>query len=401
VAVYYKSEEMKGVFVAGFPYVRENYFATWRYVPDPAAYRFLLPRRWTAKGGKVVFMPPDDTRIIPATAYFHDSHAPLIGGLLKGWMPAFPLVLWRQRHDIQLVYSCSEPILLTTAYQALWSKLMGKRHVCFTWENISYDKKFRGISKIVHSLILRLNLALSDGLICGNPEGETIHRRLTNKPISVIPMNGLDPEQFRRVDTSLHPTHLAGRVVYTFVGAIGYRKGLHRIIEAFSRVVQEVPNAHLIIAGSGEYEHELERLLERSLFKDRVTRFPWVNHHELIRLLSASDIFLYPSISYGGWAEQFGYAMAEASLMELPVIATRSGSISHVIRDGQTGILVGPDTVGELSDAMIRLGTDAELRLRLGRAGRAWIIERYAHQHVARQFSDFFNSLMKQNSPHA
>ncbi len=378
--------------VAGFPYVRESYFATWRHVPTPDDFRFLLPRRWTAKDGKVVFTPPHDARVTTTTAYFHDSHAPLIGGLLKGWMPAFPLVLWRLRHSVTLVYSCSEPILLTTLYQAIWSKLMRKKHVCFTWENIPYEQKFRGLSRLIHAIILRLNLILSDGLICGNPEGAAIHRRLSRKPIALIPMNGVDPEQFRRPEP--RDSNLSSRVVYIFIGAIGKRKGIHRILQAFPEVLRRVPNAHLIIAGSGEYEREVERLIDEPNIGEHVTRFPWLSHQEVIRLLSTADIFLYPSIPCGGWAEQFGYSMAEASLMELPVIATRSGSIAEVVQDGVTGILVPPDDADTLSEAMIRLGVDGELRRRMGLAGRAYIVQRFSHSRVATAFSDFFQSLL-------
>jgi glycosyltransferase involved in cell wall biosynthesis len=381
------------VLIAGFPYIRESYFATWRYVPRPDDFRFLLPRRWTAKSGKVVFTPPPDERVITAAAYFHDSHAPLIGGLLKGWMPAFPLALWRLRRSVRLVYSCSEPVLLTTLYQALWSKLMGKRHVCFTWENIPYEQKFRGLSRFVHAIILRLNLALSDGLICGNPEGGAIHRRYTRHPIAVIPMNGLDPDQFQR--HAPRDSHLSSRIVYAFVGAIGKRKGIHRVLQAFPEVLRRIPNAHLVIAGSGEYEHEIERLIAEPFLREHVTRFPWLPHHEVIRLLSTTDIFLYPSIPYGGWAEQFGYSMAEASLMELPVIATRSGSIAEVVQDGVTGLLVPPDDARALAEAMIRLGTDAELRRRMGQSGRAYIAQRYSHESVARQFDQFFRTVQR------
>ena len=52
-----------------------------------------------------------------------------------------------------------------------------------------------------------------------------------------------------------------------------------------------------------------------------------------------TDIFLYPSISYKGWEEQFGYSMAEASLMEVPVISTFSGSIEDIVINNKTVVL--------------------------------------------------------------
>lgn len=376
------------ILITGFPYVRERYFATFRHWPEPTGIQFLLPKRWTAKGGTVVFDPPRDANVAHTTALFHRSGVPILGGLLKGWMPAFPIHLWRMRHDVTIVYACSEPTLLTTLWFAVFSKLLRKKFTCFTWENIPYHEKYGALSYWVHRIIMWANLALSDGLICGNHEGEAIHRAYTQKPIAVIAMNGVDPNAFVRRQDSF--SHFVGRTVYTFVGAIGYRKGIHIVIRALQRVLQQVPSAHLVIAGAGEYTSQIDHLIEEVGVREHVTRFPWVDQKELIQLLSATDVFLYPSIPHGGWAEQFGYSMAEASLMELPIISTRSGSIADVVVDGQTGILTPPGDEGALADAMILLGNDVELRMSMGRAGREYISKRFSHDAVARKFYEFF-----------
>ncbi|MBP6885640.1 MAG: glycosyltransferase family 4 protein [Candidatus Pacebacteria bacterium] len=385
---------MQEILIVGFPYVRERYFATFRHWPISGQVSFLLPRIWSTKNGKVVFSPPVDPNIATTRAYFHHSHYPIIGGLLKGFMPGFAVHLWRHRRDVRLVYSCSEPILLTTLFQAMWSKILGKKHIVFTWENIPYTEKFRGLSLWVHLCILRINLALSDGLICGNSEGALVHSEYTKKPIEIIPMNGLDCDVFVKDSATLRPSHLMGATVYTFIGAIGYRKGIQNIIKAFPDVIARVPNAHLIIAGSGEYEQQVDALIGELNLQDRIARFPWVEQKELIRILSLSDVFLYPSIPHGGWSEQFGYSMAEASLMELPVIATHTGSIADIVIDGETGILVPPDNVNDLGEAMIRLGTDSALREHLGAAGRRYISERFSHQAIAQRFSEFLNQYL-------
>jgi glycosyltransferase involved in cell wall biosynthesis len=379
------------VLVAGFPYVRERYFATFRLWPEQGGIRFLLPRRWTAKGGAVVFDPPRDANVSVTDAYFHHSDFPIIGGLLKGWMPGFVPHLWKLRNQVDIVYSCSEPTLLTTLFQAFWTKMLGKKHVCFTWENIPYREKFSPLSYAVHRVVLWANLLLSDGLICGNREGEVIHRAYTSKPIAVIAMNGLDPDVFvRRQDPF---SRLTGRTVYAYVGAIGYRKGIHVAIQALRTVLVRIPDAHLIIAGAGEYEKQISKLIDEAGVRDHVTRLPWADQKELIRLLSETDVFLYPSIPHKGWAEQFGYSMAEASLMEIPVISTRSGSISDIIIDGQTGILVPPGDVDALAAAMLRLGTDPELRASMGVAGRRYISGYFSHSAVALHYYDFLSSI--------
>ena len=135
--------------------------------------------------------------------------------------------------------------------------------------------------------------------------------------------------------------------------------------------------------------------MERDHLKEYVTFMPWLDSAGLRELLSVSDIFLYPSISYGGWEEQFGYSMAEASLMELPVIATRSGSIEDIILDGKTGLLVEPNNVEHLYNAMVRLAENQDLRKELGANGRKFISENYSYKVVADKFYNFFNTICK------
>lgn len=383
------------ILIAGFPYIRENYLATFRHYSDSDQIFFLLPKVWKIKDGKVVFRPPKQNNIYTTRAFFYHSSYPVIGGLLKGWMPAFPLVLWRLRKQIKLVYACSEPNLLTTSYFNCWSKIFGFKCINFTWENVPYQEKSRGIKRLIKKIIIKVNLALSDGLVCGNAKGKVIFQKLTKKPITVIPMSGVDPEVFRRgnKEKKFAGCDWSSKIVFTFAGSISYRKGIHEIIKAFKEVVAQNPLVHLVIAGSGEYEKEVETMIKNSSIAGRTTRFPWIDHTKLPQLFEASDVFLYPSISYGGWEEQFGYSMAEASLMELPVIATDSGSIPNLVLDGQTGILVPENDSAALSKAMLKLAADPDLRKKMGFAGRRYIFYNFSHSVIAKKFADFFKEI--------
>jgi glycosyltransferase involved in cell wall biosynthesis len=87
--------------------------------------------------------------------------------------------------------------------------------------------------------------------------------------------------------------------------------------------------------------------------------------------------------------------MAEASLMELPVVSTRSGSIDEVVVDGKTGVLIEPGNQNELEEAMVRLATDERLRENMGEAGRQHIVDNFSHQVVANKFYVFFSRFIR------
>ena len=386
------------ILIVGYTYIKDSQRATFGFSPSPQNLFFLLPKIWKARFGKVIYHGPKEKNIFLTKTYFYHSRYPFIGGLLKGWMPNLPFILWRLRrkHNIKLVYSCSEPVLLTTLYLAFWTKLIGIKFVSYSWENIPYEKKYAsGLKKF----ILRLTLFFSDGLICGTRECKDIHRPyMKDKPIEVFPMNGLDPGYFKRQDGPkvFKGIDLNDKIVFSFAGAVDKRKGVHIILEAFPKVLKELPLAHLVIVGSGDNDAIIQKEIEESGIFKHVTRIPWIDHSEVIKLFSISDVFLYPSVPYDDWEEQFGYAMAEASLTGLPVISTLSGSIEDIVLDGKTGILVPPNDPEALAQAMIRLGKDKEFRLRLGQAGREYTTSKLSHKVIAGKFHDFFESIINE-----
>ncbi len=376
------------VIIAGYAYIRENYFRTFDFFPSGSQLAFILPRKWPIKKGKAVYYPPHRGNVYPTATFFHHSDYSIIGGLLKGWMPLIPFKLFRLK-EFDVFYNCNEPTLLSTLYNTLWAKLFGMKVVLFSWENVSFDKKFKGFSGYVHRLILNTNLTCATGIICGNEKCREIFKRLTDKPLAVIPLSGVDTEFFKPSSGLVKDSGQA----YLFAGSISYRKGIETMLAAFKKVLAEIPEARLQIVGSGEYESVMLERIKVLGLEESSTVYSWVDHNKLLELFQSADVFLYPSIAYKGWEEQFGYSMAEASLCGLPIIATRSGSISELVEDGKTGIIVEEKNSDELASAMIRLGASPALRFSMGQAGRHYIAEKFSYQAVSGKFYAFFKQI--------
>ncbi len=379
------------VLAAGYPFVDGSVLKT--FDDYPGRISFLAPEVWPFKGGKYITRPPKRDNIHTTKAFFTHSNYPFIGGILKGWMPVFPVEVFEQRPDV--VFSVSEPNLLTTTYQALFSKLFGAKHVIFTWENIPFEKKFRGFKGAIQKFIIKINFLLSDGFICGNSKGKEIILSLGNKPVQVMPTSGVDTEFFKRdlSDKSFKGTDHKEHIVFSFAGAFGYRKGIHLIIEAFKELSKTMPNVRLLLAGTGEYESQIDELIALSGAQSLITKVPWLDRNGLRELFNASDVFLYPSIPNEGWEEQFGYSLMEASSMELPIITTRSGSISELVVDGKTGILIKPDNMTALKEAMMILAKDEEKRILMGRNGREFVAANYGEKVISKKYYNFFENL--------
>jgi phosphatidylinositol alpha-1,6-mannosyltransferase len=97
--------------------------------------------------------------------------------------------------------------------------------------------------------------------------------------------------------------------------------------------------------------------------------------------------------------EGFGIVYLEASASGLPVVAGRSGGVAEAVREGETGLLVSPDDPVTLARALLLLLNDADLRNRMGNAGRRWVEEEMNWDRASRQFAEVVAGPGARSSP--
>jgi glycosyltransferase involved in cell wall biosynthesis len=93
--------------------------------------------------------------------------------------------------------------------------------------------------------------------------------------------------------------------------------------------------------------------------------------------LRQSDVFILPSL-----AEAFGNVIAEAMACGLPIIGANEGGIPDLVGE-ENGILVEPGNVEQIKSAIIAMKTNEEMRIRMGKANRVKIEQKYKWEKVA------------------
>lgn len=387
------------IFVTSYPYISPKHIRVFDFFKKREDLTFVLPEVWKMKGGKVIMRPvvKPDLNIIPARTYFFHSHYFLVKGLLKGWMPKLKKVLRTMSHPGDVLYTAIEPNLLVTYLNARNAKKFGLKHVFFTWQNIEYHKRLSGLKLELTEGLIRKNLALSSGAVCGNLKALNILKPYL--PIGfktvVAPISGVDTEQFRPgIPSDFRGKYgLQNKIILTFAGALDNRKGIATIFTAFVNALNKEPQLHLVLIGTGPLEQFIADFIIKNNLGNKVIRYPWLANDKLPEIFSNSDIFLYPSEPYGGWEEQFGYSAAEGSASGLPVITTDSGSLPDLIVPNESGFLIQPKNPRELEEKILVLAADPELRRKMGECGRRFIIENFSHQVVAQKMENFLRSL--------
>jgi glycosyltransferase involved in cell wall biosynthesis len=190
--------------------------------------------------------------------------------------------------------------------------------------------------------------------------------------VSVVPL-GRDAQVF----VPGKPSRTAARTYFRIplkafviglVGRLDRQKGQRELIQALPEVMKQVPQARVMIVGDETKDDpgmrsELEALVTGMGLGSVVRIMPPTS--DVNAFLSAVDLFVMPSHS-----ETYGLVLLEAMAKQLPVIATRSGGVPDLVRDGVSGLLVEPKNVEQLSHAIIRLASDPQLRSHLSAEAR-------------------------------
>lgn len=150
------------------------------------------------------------------------------------------------------------------------------------------------------------------------------------------------------------------------VTRISPEKGVQYLPEIARMVLNECPNVLFLVAGDGPLRNQLDWECAKLGVNKQVSFLGALNHEQVIKLLSQSDIFLLPSLTEG-----MPVSVIEAMACGTPIVATAVGGTPELIADGISGILVQPSDPEALARAVIKLLQDDDLRLQFGKAGQS------------------------------
>ena len=168
---------------------------------------------------------------------------------------------------------------------------------------------------------------------------------------------------------------LAGRPVVVCVSRLVRRKGQDTLLTAWPEVLKKVPDASLLIVGSGPHSAALHQLSERTGLTPSVRFTGPVPAAELPAHYAAGDVFAMPCRTRRGGldVEGLGIVYLEASATGLPVVGGDSGGAPDAILEGETGYVVPGRDTGALAGRLVALLTDPATARAMGDKGRAWV----------------------------
>ena len=133
--------------------------------------------------------------------------------------------------------------------------------------------------------------------------------------------------------------HPDDQIVFT-IARLVYEKGIHLVVQAAPRVLNECPRARIIIAGKGPEADNLQQQARNLGVADRINFIGFISDVDRNRFFQVADCAIFPSLY-----EPFGIVALEAMALGCPLIVSDVGGFSEVVKHAETGIKIYPDNV--------------------------------------------------------
>lgn len=194
-------------------------------------------------------------------------------------------------------------------------------------------------------------------------------------------------ERFYNIERCVEP----GRVLC--VGWLNERKNTLGSIEAFDIIAKQYPDAKLIIAGQAQEQEYFDRVKQKIAqykLENRIELLGHINHTQLKDEMSKACVFLLPSRQ-----ENSPMAIAEAMAASVPVIAANRCGMPFMVKEGETGFLIDPESTEQIADRLGRLVGSINLCEKMGAAGRREAKRRFHLHEVALKTKEVYQRISK------
>jgi L-malate glycosyltransferase len=220
-----------------------------------------------------------------------------------------------------------------------------------------------------HRAVMRLILGRAH-IVCATSRFlAEVASRYTSKRIVVTPF-GVDCERF------CPPTHKPRPSTPLTVGMVkklAPGSGIAVLLDAHAQLARQMAEPPRLVVVGGADGTDWPARARQLGTADRVDFRGWIPPESLPSLLQRLDVYVAPSTSLEG----FGVAVLEAQACGVPVVASRIGGLPEVVKEGASGLLVPPNDVHALADALALLMDDTSRRARMGLAARAFVRNQY------------------------
>lgn len=186
------------------------------------------------------------------------------------------------------------------------------------------------------------------------------NRRFFKVPVEAL-SNGIDLSRFAkgRANSEIYEKYDIPKKapIVLYVGRVDPEKSLDVLMNAFARVIQKIPEAHIVIVGDGTAREKLEKIATKNGFADHAHFTGRVVGDDLPQLYRTGTMFAITSKT-----ETQSIVLMEAMASGLPAVAVKAGAVPELVQHGKNGYIYEPDDEESVARGITRILSDSELR---------------------------------------
>lgn len=206
---------------------------------------------------------------------------------------------------------------------------------------------------------------------------------------------GVDTAVFGPAGDTMRQRHALdpGTPVAVCISRLVPRKGQDTLVRIWPAVRRHVPDAHLLVVGTGPLEKDLRRMVDQAGLHHAVTLTGEVSGADLPAYYRTGDVCAMPCRTrLGGMdVEGLGLVFLEAQACGVPVIVGDSGGAPETVVDGITGLVVDGHDDAQVRDAVVALLSDPDKATQMGAAARQAMEQRWDWSVIGRSLQDTIN----------
>ncbi len=303
------------------------------------------------------------------------------GGFMTVYIWAFLYYIFKFKGKFDLIIDCENGV-------PFFSPIYTKKPVILLVHHVHQDiffssllPPFSWIANFMETYLMPRVYKNSQVVAVSPSTADELEKEIGIKTTAII-SNGIDTKVYLPQTKSLKP-------LICYVGRLKKYKSIEILLQAFKRIVVEIPNAKLVIAGEGDYRRNLEIKTEELGITRKVEFLGKISEEKKIAILAKSWVMVQPSFQEG-----WGITCIEANACKTPVIASNVPGLRDAVVDGQSGYLFEYGNVTELAGRLKQLLLSQTERDLLSE--KSWILsQKFSWDTQAKKYSQLIDQILE------
>jgi len=307
----------------------------------------------------------------------------------KDFFALIEIFLFIKKNKVDIVHTHSSKAGIIGRFAAALAGIKGIIHTVHGWSFNNYQSFF---IRIFYIWLERFAAVFTDRLVVVSEHDKRIGLRYgigKNDKYTLI-RYGIDYDVFGIKDQNIKKELgiQDNERVVTMVSCLKPQKAPQDFIRLASLVVNVLPHVKFILVGDGSLRRMVERAADTFGVKGRVIMTGW--RYDVPRILSVTDVLVLTSL----W-EGLPIAVLEGIACAKPAIATDTGGIKEVIKNGESGFLVSPRDTRTMSEKLIVLLKDRQLCSSMGQKGKTALGEDFTRERMVSSTQNMYARLIQ------